>query len=550
MGRLREYLSDEARELSVVSRGLSPLDRVNQQIALESWMAEPGRTVVVEGLSVPPHHGEPALLDMLRGGGGTSPLRVGAPELLDLPSGPGKTTTCYKSVLLFVEDARGRYLVRQRAEGRHGEPDMGLEIGGLAVDDARQVLSELEALRSKYNVYRGQTLQLTSSDFGMVITFPDLAPTSRADVILPEAVLRRLERHTLGIAAQRDALRAAGQHLKRGLLLFGPPGTGKTHTTRYIVEHLTGSTVLLLSGGSLDLIGAVTQMARELQPSVVVLEDVDLVAEERDHMHGSGPILFELLDAMDGAATDSDLLFLLTTNRADILEPALAARPGRVDVAIEIGLPDADARRRLFELYSRGVPLNIDDDETDQVIERTAGVTASFVKELLRRAVLESLTEHGSPLTTVTGPHMLRALDDLLDSSQRVTRALLGVPSDQAMTTTSSSTTMVARTRTRAMADASPELPAGGGPDNAADGLPSYSYGDEIDVLRVGSDRGESRSTWGTREPITTASTTACERPSADRPSGRFVPRWTERGPGLLLPRCGRHCLGRSTASG
>jgi len=215
VGRLREYLSDEARELSVVSRGLSPLDQVNQQIALESWMAEPGRTVVVEGLSVPPHHGEPALLDMLRGGGGTSPLRVGAPELLDLPSGPGKTTTCYKSVLLFVEDARGRYLVRQRAEGRHGEPDMGLEIGGLAVDDARQVLSELEALRSKYNVYRGQTLQLTSSDFGMVITFPDLAPTSRADVILPEAVLRRVERHTLGIAAQRDALRAAGQHLKR-----------------------------------------------------------------------------------------------------------------------------------------------------------------------------------------------------------------------------------------------------------------------------------------------------------------------------------------------
>lgn len=216
MGRLREYLSDEARELSVVSRGLSPLDQVNQQIALESWMAEPGRTVVVEGLSVPPHHGEPALLDMLRGGG-TSPLRVGAPELLDLPSGPGKTTTCYKSVLLFVEDARGRYLVRQRAEGRHGEPDMGLEIGGLAVDDARQVLSELEALRSKYNVYRGQTLQLTSSDFGMVITFPDLAPTSRADVILPEAVLRRVERHTLGIAAQRDALRAAGQHSQAGL---------------------------------------------------------------------------------------------------------------------------------------------------------------------------------------------------------------------------------------------------------------------------------------------------------------------------------------------
>jgi cell division protease FtsH len=281
-------------------------------------------------------------------------------------------------------------------------------------------------------VYRGQILELVGNPFGFTINFPLLTQTSRDDVVLPEAVLRRVERHTLDVAAQRDALRAAGQHLKRGLLLFGPPGTGKTHTSRYIVEHLPGSTVLMLSGRSLSIIGTVTALARDLQPSVVVIEDVDLIAEERSHRHGSGPVLFELLDAMDGAAADADLLFLLTTNRADILEPALAARPGRVDVAIEIGLPDDDARRRLLELYSRGVPVVMADDETDVVVERTAGVTASFVKELLRRAVLEALAEHGSPLTEVTGTHMLRALDDLLDSSQRVTRALLGVPSDQA----------------------------------------------------------------------------------------------------------------------
>jgi cell division protease FtsH len=430
--RVREYLTEEARERSVVARTLSPFDQVNQQFALDVWMAEPGRTVVVEGLSVPLDHREPSLLDILRGGGGNSPLRVGAPDLIDRPSGPGKTTTCYRSVLLFVEDSRGRYLLRQRAEGgRFGEGGIGLELAGLTVGDAQQVVAELELLRSRHNIYRGQILELASSEDGMAIGFADLPVTSRSDVVLPEAVLRRVERHTLDIAAQRTALLAAGQHLKRGLLLFGPPGTGKTHTMRYIVEQLTGSTVFMLSGRSLDLIGEITKMARELQPSVVVLEDVDLVAEDRDEMFGSGSVLFELLDAMDGAAADADLLFLLTTNRADILEPALAARPGRVDVAVEIGLPDAAARRRLLEVYSRGVPLAIDADETDTVIERMAGVTASFVKELLRRAVLESLTERGSPLTEVTGADMLRALDDLLDSSQRVTRALLGVPSDQ-----------------------------------------------------------------------------------------------------------------------
>ncbi|MGH3246135.1 MAG: hypothetical protein ACRDOI_07995, partial [Trebonia sp.] len=136
-------------------------------------------------------------------------------------------------------------------------------------------------------------------------------------------------------------------------------------------------------------------------------------------------------------------LFLLTTNRADLLEPALAARPGRVDVAVEIELPDAAARERLLALYGRGVPLALTPEDIATVVERTDGTTASFLKELIRRSVLESLhapqqtagdgtarsSDHGGP-TTVTGEHLARALDDLLDSAQGVTRTLLGVGVD------------------------------------------------------------------------------------------------------------------------
>lgn len=166
-------------------------------------------------------------------------------------------------------------------------------------------------------------------------------------------------------------------------------------------------------------------MARDLEPSVVVREDVDLVAEDRRSGHGPSPVLFELLDAMDGAAGDADLLLLLTTNRAEALEPALAARPGRVDVALEIGLPDAAARRRLFRLYGAGVPLQVAETEVAEVVARTEGMTASFLKELLRRAVLESLAE-ASPLRAVTGAHVLTALEDLLSVAQEMSRALLG----------------------------------------------------------------------------------------------------------------------------
>jgi SpoVK/Ycf46/Vps4 family AAA+-type ATPase len=192
---------------------------------------------------------------------------------------------------------------------------------------------------------------------------------------------------------------------------------------------MTGYTRLVLTGRALHAIGSAAELARELQPAVIVLEDVDLVAEDRSFGPGATPVLFELLNAMDGAAADADLLFVLTTNRADLLEPALAARPGRVDIAIEIDLPDADARERLLALYGRSIPLRLSAAETREIVERTDGVTASFLKELLRRAMLESLDDNATE-PIVTAAHTSRALDDLLHSGQRLTRSLLGVGND------------------------------------------------------------------------------------------------------------------------
>ena len=426
---VRGALGEQGLGRSVVSRDLPPFEQVNLQVALDAWSAQPGRSVAVHGLALPPHFSGVSLQQLLHGDG-LPPLRLSAPDLVDLPSGPGRTVACLRRALLLVQDARGSYVLLVRGPEPHQEPTLGVEVAGLSTDDAQAVLGELAELRAELNVYRGQVLELRRGQTGLEVVFPVLPVTRREDVVLPEAVLRRVERHTVDIADRRQALRDAGQHLKRGLLLHDPPGTGKTHTTRYVVQRLAGSTVLMLTGQALRLIGPVTGLARDLQPAVIVLEDVDLVAEDRGYGPGPSPVLFELLDAMDGAAADADLLFLLTTNRADLLEPSLAARPGRVDVAVEVGLPDADARRRLFEVYSRGVPLQVGADQVDAVVDRTAGVTASFVKELLRRAVLEALAEQDGPLLVVTGEHLTRALDDLLDSTQSVTRALLGVPDE------------------------------------------------------------------------------------------------------------------------
>jgi ATP-dependent 26S proteasome regulatory subunit len=122
------------------------------------------------------------------------------------------------------------------------------------------------------------------------------------------------------------------------------------------------------------------------------------------------------------------VVFLLTTNRADLLEPALASRPGRVDQAVHIDLPDRDARRRLVELYS--ARLDVDLSRLDEVLDRTDGVTASFLKELLRRAAVVAADREDAPVDddvlVVSAADLDAALTDLLDTRNQMTRAVLG----------------------------------------------------------------------------------------------------------------------------
>lgn len=420
---LRAHLGAEVALLPILTEELDTWDLPNLQLAIDSIVARDGWDARILGLV---GHGKRfsafSLGDFLAEADWVPD--VGPPEYVNAPVGPGETLPCldFGIVLLTAPEERFVLFVRRGMEGGP-TPTLSLQVVGERPEAGANLVADIRRLMHRHDVYRGHVLTVSTDPHGgRDIAFLRRPAVDRADVVLPDGTLERVVRHVAGPGKHREALEAARRHLSRGLLLWGPPGTGKSHTVRFLASTLEGTTVLVLSGGAIGLVGAFAGLARRLAPALVVLEDVDLVAEERTYgPFGSNPILFELMNEMDGVGEDADVAWVLTTNRPDALEPALAARPGRIDLAVELPLPDEAARRRLVELYARGLDLRLEDP--DAVVRRTQGVTASFVKELLRKATLAAAEDGRS---TVTDGDVHASLDELLDETAALTRVLLG----------------------------------------------------------------------------------------------------------------------------
>ena len=420
LGELVEaHLGTDFRALPIITESMPPHFLADADLALDAMAAVgDGRLLGVDGGQV---RGHQAFVDLL-----VNPHQAFAPGPVDYVSTATGPSTERRSVAFGVRllrhDGSPIAVLQRGSAPEHGREDARLEV--IAVDPAVAdgFLAELRRRMLELSVLRGKVLTIGGTQFGRgtgMTTFLERPEIAEHELILEPETLAGITRHVVQVAEHRELLRRSGLHLKRGLLLYGPPGTGKTLTVRHLLSRTPGTTAVLLNGPSIRFITMAAEIARAMQPAIVVLEDVDLVANDRSIAPGGNGVLFAILDALDGLEGDADVTFILTTNRVEVLERALADRPGRVDHAAEIPLPDRAARRRLFALYGRGLPFSA--GALDAAADAADGTTGSFAKELMRRAVLRAAVESRAAVDE----DLVITLGELTSGREELTRRLL-----------------------------------------------------------------------------------------------------------------------------
>jgi transitional endoplasmic reticulum ATPase len=301
------------------------------------------------------------------------------------------------------------------AESTHGF--VGADIAQLSKEAAmnalRRIRPKLDLEEDEIDAETLEKLQVTEKDFKHALKGIEPSALREVFVEVPDITWEDVG----GLEETNERLREAIQwpleypqvfeqmdmQAAKGVLMYGPPGTGKTLLAKAIANESQSNFISIKGpellnkyvGESEKGVREVFEKARANAPTVVFFDEIDSIAGERGRNSGDSGVgervVSQLLTELDGLEELEDVVVIATTNRPDLIDPALV-RPGRLDRHIHVPVPDEEARRKILDVHTRNKPL-ADDVDLDKLARRTDGYVGADLEALTREASMAATRE-------------------------------------------------------------------------------------------------------------------------------------------------------------